>query len=386
MNIKRKKVLDYDKNVKWMDTMVLNPAIIEKDGIIHMLFRATGTEVVKNNRFGADSFPICLGYGISTDGGDTWTFDKERPALAPKCEIEAEKMYIRNAYGRTVVNHANGCIEDPRLFYVEGKCYMTAACRMFPPGAYWVFDSPTQCAPEWINGEHQFGAAAAKNVTVTVLYEVDIDALHNGEYESAFRYITNLTNSELGENRDVILFPNKMQIDGKMQYVMIERPVYPYLNRQFTERKPSIVICAAERFEDFSDINLKRKIMAAPKYDWESNRIGASAPLLQLDDERFLLCYHGKQDDEIGYTQNFMVLEKQDNKLPEVKFRNGNRLIQVSEEWETPGRFKTPCVFITGMIKHGNDAVISYGAADERCGIMKIPFNEIMNYVSEGER
>ena len=96
MNIKRKNVLNCDKNVAWMDTMVLNPAIIEKDGIIHMLFRATGTGVVKHNKFGDSSFPICLGYGYSKDGGATWTFDKERPALAPKCEKEIDKMYIKN--------------------------------------------------------------------------------------------------------------------------------------------------------------------------------------------------------------------------------------------------------------------------------------------------
>lgn len=383
MNIKRKNVLNCDKNVAWMDTMVLNPAIIEKDGIIHMLFRATGTGVVKHNKFGDSSFPICLGYGFSKDGGATWTFDKERPALAPKCEKEIDKMYIKNAYGKTVVNYANGCIEDPRLFYVEKKCYMTVACRMFPPGAYWIFDSPAQCAPDWINGEQPFGLAASKNVTVTVMYEVDLDALGRKEYDLAFKYITNLTNADLGENRDVILFPNKMRIDGKMQYVMIERPVHPFLNRQFTERKPSIVICAAEKFEDFSDVNLKRKILAAPKYEWESNRIGASAPLIPLNDNEFLLCYHGKQDDEIGYTQNFMLLEKQDNELPVIKFRNGNKLIQVAENWEKPSRFKTPCIFITGMIKCGDRLVISYGAADERCGIMEIPFDEVVNYVSK---
>lgn len=48
MNIKRKNVLNCDKNVKWMDTMVLNPAIIEKDGIIHMLVRVFLQDLTKN--------------------------------------------------------------------------------------------------------------------------------------------------------------------------------------------------------------------------------------------------------------------------------------------------------------------------------------------------
>ena len=43
ITIKRKQLLTKKDDVPWMDTMVLNPAIIEQDGVLHMLFRATGT-------------------------------------------------------------------------------------------------------------------------------------------------------------------------------------------------------------------------------------------------------------------------------------------------------------------------------------------------------
>ena len=35
----------------------------------------------------------------------------------------------KNGKGEKVPNYTNGCIEDPRLFWVEGECYCTAACR-----------------------------------------------------------------------------------------------------------------------------------------------------------------------------------------------------------------------------------------------------------------
>lgn len=381
LNIKRTKILEKKPDIPWMDTMVLNPAMIERDGVIHMIFRATGTGVTDKRCSEIDPFPICLGYGKSTDGGHTWHFDTSKPCLVPANEYEIEKMYITNYKGEKVVNYANGCIEDPRLFYVEGKCYMTAACRMFPPGPYWINDDPVQCCPEWTKGEHPFGLGAVENVTVTVLYEVNLDALESGDYNSAFSYITNLTNPDFGQNRDVILFPEKMMIEGEMRYVMLERPVIPCLNPLFKEKKPSMVISSAKCFEDFANRDLKRKMFAVPEYEWEDDRIGASAPVLRLDDETWLLCYHGKQNDEFGYTQNFMLLKNKENDYPEIIFRSGEPMIRVSEDWEKPATFTIPCVFVDGMLKIGDELLLSYGAADECMGIMRMPVDEVLKVV-----
>lgn len=381
LNIERKKILEKNFDISWMDTMVLNPAMIERNGVIHMVFRATGTGVTDKRNSEIEPYPICLGYGKSTDGGHTWQFDTSKPCLVPANEYEIEKMYITNYKGKKVVNYANGCIEDPRLFYVEGKCYMTAACRMFPPGPYWENDDPIQCCPNWIREAHPFGLAAAKNVTVTVLYEVDLCALESGDYDNAFVYITNLTNPDFGENRDVIIFPEKMMIDGEMRYVMLERPVTPYLNPQFTEKKPSMVISSAKCFEDFANHNLKRNIFAVPEYEWEDDRIGASAPVLKLDDENWLLCYHGKQNDEFGYTQNFMLLKNKENDYPEIAFRSGEKMISVAEEWEMPNTFTIPCVFVDGMLKMGDELLLSYGAADECMGVMRMSLGDVLKIV-----
>ena len=379
INIKRKKILGKNKDIPWMDTMVLNPAMIEKDGTIHMVFRATGTGVTDKRNSEIDPYPICLGYGKSTDGGHTWQFDTSKPCLVPANEYTIDGMYISNYKGEKVVNYANGCIEDPRLFYVDGKCYMTVACRMFPPGPYWINDDPVQCCPHWTKGEHPFGLAATENVTVTVLYEVDLDALENGGYDKAFSYITNLTNPELGQNRDVIIFPEKMMIEGEMRYVMLERPVSPYLNPQFTEKKPSMVICSAKTFEEFSSFDLERRLFAVPEYEWEDDRIGASAPVLKVDDETWLLCYHGKQNDEFGYTQNFMLLKNKENDYPQIAFRSGEKMISVAESWEMPGTFTIPCVFVDGMLKIEDELLLSYGAADECMGVMRMPYDAVMN-------
>src|SRR5690606_26671977 len=125
-----------------------------------------------------------------------------------------EKLQICTADGRTVTNHANGCIEDPRLFYLEGQLCMTVACRMFPPGPYWTGTPLDCCIPVWAGrGEHGLGNGVTNNVTVSVLYRVDLQKLASGDYEGAFEYVTHLTNPERGDNRDVMLFPEKLLVN-----------------------------------------------------------------------------------------------------------------------------------------------------------------------------
>lgn len=381
ITIKRKQLLTKKDDVPWMDTMVLNPAIIEQDGVLHMLFRATGTNGGDPKE--ALPYPICLGYGKSIDQGCTWEFDTARPALMPKGESVLEKMYITNRNGERTVNYANGCIEDPRLFWLEGVCYMTVACRLFAPGAYWVYDCPTQCAPAWARLPNSLGKAACENLTVTVLFQVDLAALEAHDYDAAFHYVTNLTNPDYGDNRDVILFPEKMMIGGELCYVMLERPSTPNLYPGITQTKPSILIAAAKRLEDFTSSAIRRTVFAVPQFRWESDRIGASAPLLKVDDFHWLLCYHGKQDAVHGYTQSFMLLKNQDNDFPAIVSRRDEEMIRVAEEWEMPGRFQTPCVFIDGMLRLGDKLVLSYGAADERVGIMEMDFHRLIDYLKE---
>lgn len=380
IKINRRKLLTRREDIPWMDTMVLNPAMIEQNGVLHMLFRATGTN--GGNPKDPLPYPICLGYGKSTDGGKTWEFDTDRPALMPKGETEPEKLYVTNVNGEQVVNHANGCIEDPRLFWLEGCCYMTVACRLFAPGAYWICDCPTQCAPAWALEPNPFGKAARENLTVTVLFRVDLTALEAHDYDNAFCYVTNLTNPDFGDNRDVILFPERMMIDGERCYVLLERPSRPNLFPGITEEKPSILITAAKRLEDFASSAIRREVFATPQFPWESNRIGASGPLLKVDDSHWLLGYHGKQDDTHGYTQSFMLLENRNDDFPAIISRKNEEMIRTAEEWEMPGRFRTPCIFVDGMLRLGDRLVLSYGAADERVGIMDLSFDELIRYLS----
>jgi predicted GH43/DUF377 family glycosyl hydrolase len=382
----RQLVLEPQPGSPWADEMVLNPGIIQdpRTGRIHMLFRATGPWPAKRIPGRPLPYPIFLGYAWSDDRGATWESDFSRPALAPALRYDIEGITIRNADGERVVNHANGCIEDPRLLFLEGQCYLVVACRLMPPGPYWIHDDPSQCAPDWIRTpENPFGKAASHNVTVNVLYRVDLDRLAAKDYDRAFQYVIHLTDPERGEDRDVVLFPERMTVGGRRHYVCIHRPVrpenYPFVKEPLP---PSIFVCAADDLKAFRRDLPTRRIMARPLFAWEGNRIGASAPPLRISDTEWLLCYHGKQDDVVGYTQSFMILEDTPDGLPTVRHRCPDRLMFAREPWELPHKFKTPCVFVTGLIRlEDGTLMLSYGGADERAGIARADANRLIAHV-----
>lgn len=117
--INRKCILSPVKDCDWASEMVLNPAIIEdpKTKRIHMIFRATGPypqAVVDGDP--RMPYPIFFGYGYSDDG-ENFTFDLQKPALAPALKYDKENIYITNYKGEKVPDFTNGCVEDPRLFF-----------------------------------------------------------------------------------------------------------------------------------------------------------------------------------------------------------------------------------------------------------------------------
>lgn len=380
-------VLTPQPDVPWAQTMVLNPAIARDptSSRLHMLFRATGPGEAHRQSNRPDPYPIYLGYAFSDDRGATWTADWSRPALAPKLSETPEQLLVTDARARKTVNYANGCIEDPRLTWLEGRLYLTAACRMFPPGPYWEHDDPLQCTPGWVrSADHSFGRAARENLTVNVLYEVHLDRLATGRYDEAFSYLGPLTDPERGDNRDAFLFPEKLVIDGKPRYVCAHRPRDPqHYPGGRPGQPPAIYLAAADRLEDLAGADARHILLATGVLSWEGNRVGGSFSPLRLDERRWLFPYHAKQNDEVGYTQSFMILEQDASGWPRLKHRCADRLIHASESWQQPAKFPVPCIFTCGgLVDEVGDLVMSYGAADEMVGIAWTHFDALVDYVS----
>ena len=76
-----------------------------------------------------------------------------------------------------------------------------------------------------------------------------------------------------------------------------------------------------------------------------------------------------------------MILESTPAGPPRVKHRCPARILTPSEEWEMPGRFKTPVVFVTAAVVVGDMLLAGYGAADERVGVAWIDLPRLLDYV-----
>lgn len=382
-----KPVLEPCPGCEWADTMVLNPALVMREGddTIHMLFRATGPWREKNLRGKADPYPIFLGYAKSEDHGETFVADFSRPALAPALAYEEKDMYILNDKGERVVNFANGCVEDPRIFEVEGNWYLSVACRMFPPGPYWEGDKRRDNLPDWAMDEkNPMGRLASRNDTVTVLYRLDLDKLAEKNYEEAFSYVGPLTDGNVTDNRDAFLFPKKFLIDGKEQFLMLHRPENPNcFSTGAGIFKPSIFFAAAPELEDFVTEKATHKLLAKGEFDWEEERVGASFPPIDIGNGEWLISYHGKQMPEYGYTQSFLILKEVENDFPVIVHRMSERLIYAKQDWELPDKFPCPCIFSTGGVVYNDVLIMGYGAADQKIGIAKADLKELTAYVRE---
>ena len=390
-------MLKYEKNYvmgaqvdcSWASKMVLNPAIIkdpENRNILHMLFRSTGP-CPKNQLPGKLlPYPIFLGYAVSRDSGKNWETDFSQPALAPALKYNEDELLTQNIFGKACINYANGCIEDPRLFYFENELYLSAACRAFPPGPYWDHDDPIQCMPEWaVNNEHEFGKAITENNTVTLLYKVNLDALKTKNYAEAFALVGPLHNPDISDDRDAFLFPRKLKISGQEKVVCIHRPKHPWnytIGKDLTS--PSIFLAAADSLAELSGDNVERHILAVPEFEWEQNRIGASWAPIDISPGEWLLPYHGKQNDKVGYTQSFMILKESVDGFPQITHRPSDRLIYANEPWELEGDFTIPCLFTcSGVVIDDGNLLMGYGAADQKIGIAKIPFDYLIKFLLE---
>lgn len=378
-------VIEPKAGCDWADTMVLNPAMILDDdnNAIHMLFRATGPWPEKNLKGLSDPYPIFLGYAKSENQGESFDCDFSRPALAPRVEYDKDAMYINNYKGEKVLDYANGCVEDPRIFTVEGKTYLTVASRLFPPGPYWEKDARRDNLPDWVfEDETAVGVCARRNDTVTVLYELNVDRLKAGDYEKAFIYVCPLTDGALSDNRDVFFFPKRFKINGKMQLLMLHRPDNPSKFEGVTDvTTPSIMLAAAETFEDFATGKATNVLLATSKFDWESERVGASFPPIELGEGKWLVSYHGKQLPDYGYTQSFMILQEQEDDFPKIIHRMSDRLIYAKQDWELPDKFPCPCIFTTGAVVVDDTLIMGYGAADQKIGIAKVSLSVLVEYV-----
>jgi predicted GH43/DUF377 family glycosyl hydrolase len=313
---------------------VLNPACVEKDGVIHMFYRA-----VKISNFSS------IGYCQIKD--NKVIYRANSPLLAPEYDYESQGM------------------EDPRITLFGGKYYMlyTAYDGKNAVVAYATsLDLKTWEKHGVISSQMSYDRAE------DIFRNKKLDKRY-GLFEQWYRLIIG-DEVKLWE-KDAAMFPKR--IKGKM--AIIHRVL------------PGIQICFFDKFEDLDNkywekylADLDNYIILNPQAKFESGYVGGGCVPIETD-EGWLLIYHGVniEKGQRIYHAGAMLLDK--NNPQKVIGRLPYPLFSPKTGWEKRG-ITNDVVFPTGVILKNDLLSVYYGAADTRIGIRTISLSLLLKELS----
>jgi len=323
-------VLESRPGFEFENEGVLNPACVEKDGLIHMFYRA-----VSKGNFST------IGYCQLKDNKVIYRADK--PILIPEYDYECKG------------------VEDPRITLFEGKYYMF----------YTAYDGQNALVAYAtsldLNTWEKHGIISSQ-----MSYDRAEDIFKNnkldrryGIFERWYRFLQG-DKVKLWE-KDAALFPKR--INGKM--AMIHRVL------------PGIQICYFDKMTDLNNeywekylANLDDYIILDPKEKFESAYIGGGSVPIEID-EGWLLIYHGVDVEKNLriYQAGAVLLDKKNPK--KIIGKLPYPLFSPEKDWEKQGVVNN-VVFPTGVIVKNDELSIYYGAADKRIGVKTLKLSELL--------
>ncbi len=172
----------------------------------------------------------------------------------------------------------------------------------------------------------------------------------------------------LDDNRDVILFPEK--VGGK--FAMLHRPAN-LVGPEYGLDNPAIWI-------SFSDDLLtwdRGQVLAKGEYDWEGGKIGGNTPPIRTP-HGWLTLYHAVGADKL-YRLGALLLDLDDPAI--VRYRTRDPLLQPEEWYEIKGYYPGVC-FPCGKVVIGDTLFVYYGGADKYVGLATCSLSELLAYLT----
>lgn len=202
------------------------------------------------------------------------------------------------------------------------------------------------------------------------------------------------TDLNLFPNKDVLLFPEPVPgPDGRPCFAMLHRPMWelsftrpqeePPLPTGLTDERPSIWVSYVPAEEALADVSaLTRpgghRMVAAPRFEWESLKIGAGTPPIRVP-EGWLVLHHGVSGEitgstftpqtNVNYAAGGMILDPDD--VSRVIARTAEPLMRPETTDETAGTVAN-VVFPTAVEEIDGTRYVFYGMADSRIGLAEL--------------
>lgn len=314
---------------------VLNPTCVEKDGVVHMFYRA----VAKGN-FSS------IGYCQIRDEKVIERWNK--PILQPEFEYEKHGM------------------EDPRITFLDGTYYLF----------YTAYDGKNAriayaTSRDLVKFEKR--GLLSPSITYDLAEDIFRESVRDRQRYSFFEKVYRAYNGDdvLLWEKDALLFPKK--INGK--YALIHRIL------------PGIQLCLFDNFADLNNTNywvshlenLSTNIILDPVGEYETAYIGGGCPPIETKDG-WLFIYHSV-DIENGKKKYHAAAALLDKDNPyKVVGRLPYPLFSPKENWEIKGVVDN-IVFPSGVVVKNNFLYIYYGAADSKIGLVTVGINNLLNEI-----
>lgn len=313
----------------WESLSVCNPAAWYENNTFYLLYRGAGNDC---------GHKIQIGLATSTDGFH-FTRYPGNPVLTP-----------------TEGNFDEGCCEDPRVVKMGDLYLITYAYRAFQPGRYWEnkpFIKPDYPLEDYLPNGLKW------NITNTGL-AITKDFIN-------YKKLGRITDYNV-DNRDVILFPRKIQ--GK--FYRLERPM-EWVGKEYGCDVPSIWINASDNLMEWP----RPQLLATPVEPWEKKKMGGSTPPLETK-EGWLIIYHGVSETDGQYRVGLMLLALDDP--TKIIARSKDYVMEPRLPYETEG-FYNGCVFPTGNVIVGDTLYMYYGGADRFVNVATASVSAILEFL-----
>lgn len=325
----------------------------------------------KNNpiiKAGEESFrkEVVFNPGLIYENDKYYLYERSAESIVPfKCNItllESDDGIHFDVVGDKPIitpeslGYDKGTVEDPRVVKIDDEYLMTFAFRPYTYNCY-----PTGVGLpiyEPLVGELDVGI----NNTLSAIAKSK-DLIN-------FEVITTIGGDV--DERDVILFPEK--INGK--YAMLRRPKLKgesYKNI----KEPSMWISYSEDLIEWTEPIL----LAKPKYEWESGKIGGGATPLKTEDG-WVIIYHGVND-EHEYKVGIILADLEDP--TKIIARSKEPILVPQETYEKEGVILPNVIFPTGNVIVDNEIKIYYGVCDTSIALATIDMNDLKTFFNKNK-
>lgn len=308
---------------------VLNPSCVEKDGLIHMFYRAIADDNISS-------------IGYCTFRGQELVSRRNQPLLYPEFDYESRGL------------------EDPEIMWLDGTYYLFYT-------AYDGQNARVACATsrDLVHFEKKGLISPSLKYSETLAL-LNRQKLPEKYFWYGQHYQEVIAKDILLWEKDFSLFPRKI---GD-HFALLHRVM------------PGIQLISFADFADLKDEEfwknhfrtMENNIVLNPESWFESRKIGGGAPPLETRDG-WLLIYHAVEDSTKIYRAGAALLDLDDPR--KVIGRLEEPLFSPEEDWEKKGLVNN-VVFPSAALRRGDRLWIYYGAADNLIAAKSLDLNKLL--------